>query len=142
MDEDNDLGKVARICSQHCSASSSGDGLNSSPGKDGLQLWLDIEYQCVGRYMTTTIKRSPEEQVARRLSILPYSHLSKSSASLISSILALIGLWCGYFIGRKLSRRSKSVRGVLYSSVPTADDESRDRGSINNEKAINFRLPA
>jgi hypothetical protein len=148
--EDNDLGKVARICSAHCVGSNKGD---SGDDKDGLQLWLDIEYQCVGKYIKETVNKDVDkipllnsrgvlEMDSKAQFVVQktnYSQIFRTSAGLWSSLIAVIGLWIGYFIGRQISRMKsiKSVRGVLYSSLPTSADD----GSINHEKSVNFRSP-
>lgn len=125
--EDNDLGLATRSCSSsYCNS------------KDSLELWLAIEFQCVGQYVEEPLTPSYAAKypaTVQRIEIEDYAQaipfITRHLFGIMCSIVALVGLWIGYFLGRFLSGKKMSI---IYSPVSTSEDTV----TFSREKDISF----
>jgi hypothetical protein len=118
--EDNDLGQATRYCSA-----------NYCNSKDSLELWLAIEFQCIGQFIDEPLTPSYASRTASSSNVIRVetatdteakgsSSISRHSIGIICSIIALAGLWIGYYVGRLVSGKARWP--IRYSPVSTSDD--------------------
>lgn len=122
--EDNDLGIVARECTaKFCK------------DKDSLEVWLSVEYYCVGQYMSEPLTANNDYD--RKLSIssttdisYTYSKGARALSGLFCLISGLFGLIVGFQYGRKIDKLSE----FRYSQLPGDDITSyKDINSIDDD---------
>jgi hypothetical protein len=135
---DNDLGQIASQCSRYCSQ------------KDGLELWLSIEWHCHNKYAITNAKPYASNTVRRKLNSLKSRrklstgllfNWSGSTSGIVCAILSIIGTIIGIIIGRNLKPiiafRSKEHE---YSQLST-DDTDLPPSLVQQKSKRNKYLP-